>query len=220
MSIVSLVWSATAFSATQRISAVSSRMTIRSSGAASTISEMTALASVVLPDPVPPGDHDVEPGFDRVADDVRLARRHYVGRYIVIGRDQPRCAAADAEGRPRDDGRQQFLKPMPADRQLAADDRLLVVCLGLQRMRNAADDDLCCGGGHFADSRDSVAEPFYEEPAGGIEHDLDHTRVVECYTDLIAKRLLQLADKPGVRAELAHSRVLHQAALVGWRSDA
>ena len=36
------------------ISAVSSRMTSRSSGAVFTISAMTAFASVVLPDPVPP----------------------------------------------------------------------------------------------------------------------------------------------------------------------
>lgn len=54
MSTVSLVCSNTAFSAAHWISAVSSRMTIRSSGASATISAMTALASVVLPDPVPP----------------------------------------------------------------------------------------------------------------------------------------------------------------------
>lgn len=66
-----------------------------------------------------------------------------------------------------------------------------------------------------------MAEPFDEEPAIGIEHDLDDAIIVERDTDLIAKRLLQLADKPGVRAELAHSRVLHQAAaLARCRSDA
>ena len=54
MSMLSLVCSDTAFSAVHWISVVSSRMTIRSSGAAVTISAMMALASVVLPDPVPP----------------------------------------------------------------------------------------------------------------------------------------------------------------------
>ena len=54
MSTVSLVCRATAFSAVHWISAVSSRMTRRSSGTSETISEITALANVVLPDPVPP----------------------------------------------------------------------------------------------------------------------------------------------------------------------
>ncbi|MEY9925003.1 hypothetical protein ABIF99_011382 [Bradyrhizobium japonicum] len=54
MSTVSLVCSATTFSAGHWISAVSSRIRMRSSGAVSAISAMTAFASVVLPEPVPP----------------------------------------------------------------------------------------------------------------------------------------------------------------------
>ncbi|ASY61351.1 hypothetical protein SS05631_a49680 (plasmid) [Sinorhizobium sp. CCBAU 05631] len=57
---------------------------------------------------------------------------------------------------------------------------------------------------HLASGRDAVPEPFYEQLTIGIQHYLDYVTIVQSNAELVAKRLLKLADEARMRAKLFH----------------
>jgi hypothetical protein len=72
-------------------------------------------------------------------------------------------------------------------------------------MRHASDDDFGGAFAHLACRRDPVPEPFDEEPAVGIEHDLDDCGIVECNTKPVPERVLKLSDEAWKGAQLVHA---------------
>ncbi len=127
MSTPSLVWSATAFSAAHWIWEVSSRIRRRLSGAAWMISAITALASVVLPDPVPPEMTMLSREVIALRMTQACCSVIIFAATIVVEWNEPGGAAPDGEGRRRHDGRQQALEPVATDRQLSGNDRAFIV---------------------------------------------------------------------------------------------
>ncbi|AWI62161.1 hypothetical protein AB395_00004637 (plasmid) [Sinorhizobium fredii CCBAU 45436] len=49
-----------------------------------------------------------------------------------------------------------------------------------------------------------MPEPFYEQLTIGIQHYLDYVAIVQSNAELVAKRLLKLADEARMRAKLFH----------------
>lgn len=97
---------------------------------------------------------------------------------------------------------------MATDRQFAGDDRALVICLRLQCVGDTADHDFRSRWRHDPGFGYTVTEAFNEQSAVRVEHDLDDCRIVERYAELVAKCVLEFADKSCVGAELGHAALL------------
>jgi hypothetical protein len=55
-----------------------------------------------------------------------------------------------------------------------------------------------------------VAEAFYKQSAVRVEHNFDDCRVFESDAQLIAERILELADKSWMGAKLGHAALLSE----------
>lgn len=97
---------------------------------------------------------------------------------------------------------------MPADWTLTGNDGLVGVHLGLECVSNRPNHHFRRSRRHLANGRDSVPEPLYEQLTIGIQHDLDNVAIVQSNAELVAKRLLKLADEARMRAKLCHGFLL------------
>lgn len=68
----------------------------------------------------------------------------------------------------------------------------------------AQEGQLWRGDGGRSAGGNTMAEPFDEDLSIRVQHDLDDARVIQRGAQLIAKRLLKLADEPRMGKELCH----------------
>jgi hypothetical protein len=75
---------------------------------------------------------------------------------------------------------------------------------------DGADHDFRSGWRHDPGLSDTVTEAFNEQSAVRVEHDLDDCRIVERDAELVAKCVLEFADKSWVGAKLGHAALLSE----------
>ena len=75
-------------------------------------------------------------------------------------------------------------------------------------MGDTADDDFRSRWCHDPGFGYAVTETFDEQSAVRIEHNLDDCRVVEGDAELVAKGVLEFADKSSMGTKLSHAALL------------
>lgn len=87
---------------------------------------------------------------------------------------------------------------MAADRQLAGNDRLVLICFRQQRVRDAANDDLGSTRLQVAHTVDPLSHALDKQASVWVQHDLDDGRIFQRRADRLAESILQFSDEPGM----------------------
>ena len=149
---------------------------------------------------------------DRLAQNLRLHRRHHAGLDVVVQGVDAAGRLADRKARTGRNRRQHPLEPLarksgPPGREIGADDRRAGMDLGADVAGDQPDDPLDLGR-RQADARidPAFAEAVQPQDTVGIDHHLDHRRIGEGHGDVGSHRRAQHRRAPvqGFHASHAH----------------